>query len=381
MPLEPSFSYSNPPQPVKKVKTKYRKKNEDLPVNLNLMNDPRIARGSTTKQRLGKEDQHRTNTIRPPTQMNEFDQMCPSYRYLVEDYISSDVDISKYLIEDPIKSHRLHSHIDSQTDKFVDLPPTPDYIPRKSGVDKFTQVENVNELFIFDLEVEPLLNVIVSKTIEQAVFEVQREEELASISSQCEKYFEEKKEEVKWTKKREDETIAETCLKDLTLKGRQEKFDNEFKVRQLIAVGSAMRQIFPNMVDVIQNSLVESGIWIDPTSFAISQVLSESAEKFAIEKENLYNWASKLLDEILLNANDYVTKPQSTSYLRVILPASKAGRDEDIILGPIEIRNGTSIEELENAFQNELRHQNTELNHTFSLREYLQAIRKYMGLV
>lgn len=55
--------------------------------------------------------------------------------------------------------------------------PTPRSIPIKRGVDAKTLVED-NELFLFDVEVEPLLSVLCGKTLEHARMEVLEEEEL-----------------------------------------------------------------------------------------------------------------------------------------------------------------------------------------------------------
>ena len=59
----------------------------------------------------------------------------------------------------------------TQTDPLLDRPPEPLFMPAKSGVDVETQVD-VDELFDFDLEVEPILEVLVGKTIEHAMLEV-----------------------------------------------------------------------------------------------------------------------------------------------------------------------------------------------------------------
>lgn len=42
----------------------------------------------------------------------------------------------------------------------------------------------VCQLFDFDLEVQPILEVLVGKTIEQSLLEVMEEEELASLGTQ-----------------------------------------------------------------------------------------------------------------------------------------------------------------------------------------------------
>lgn len=42
----------------------------------------------------------------------------------------------------------------------------------------------VVQLFVFDVEVQPMLEVLVGKTVEQALLEVMEEEELANLRSQ-----------------------------------------------------------------------------------------------------------------------------------------------------------------------------------------------------
>ena len=67
----------------------------------------------------------------------------------------------------------------TQTDAFMDRP-TPLFIPMKIGVDVETQIES-GDLFDFDFEVEPILEVLVGKTLEQGLMEVMEEEELAAM--------------------------------------------------------------------------------------------------------------------------------------------------------------------------------------------------------
>ena len=53
-----------------------------------------------------------------------------------------------------------------QTDAFMDQLPAPIFIPMKTGVDIETQIYD-GDLFDFDAEVEPILEVLVGKTLEQ----------------------------------------------------------------------------------------------------------------------------------------------------------------------------------------------------------------------
>ena len=67
-----------------------------------------------------------------------------------------------------------------QTDEFMPRPPTPPYIHKKTGIDKITQIEDY-DLFDYDREVQPILNVLLTKTVEQALLEVEEESELDEI--------------------------------------------------------------------------------------------------------------------------------------------------------------------------------------------------------
>ena len=81
-----------------------------------------------------------------------------------------------------------------QTDEFKPRPPSPQYIPKKTGIDCSTQIED-NELFDFDREVEPILNVLAIRTLEEAVLEIEEEEEIFKMTKYRELYDYKKREE------------------------------------------------------------------------------------------------------------------------------------------------------------------------------------------
>jgi len=53
-------------------------------------------------------------------------------------------------------------------------------VPKKTGIDKITQIEDY-DLFDYDREVQPILNVLLTKTVEQSILEVEEEAELEEI--------------------------------------------------------------------------------------------------------------------------------------------------------------------------------------------------------
>ncbi|KFB44519.1 AGAP005880-PA-like protein [Anopheles sinensis] len=70
-----------------------------------------------------------------------------------------------------------------QTDLFLHRPPSPPFVPAKTGCDASTEILD-GELFDFDTEVQPIIEVLVSRTLEQALVEVLHEEEIAEMKEQ-----------------------------------------------------------------------------------------------------------------------------------------------------------------------------------------------------
>ncbi|CAI9149189.1 unnamed protein product, partial [Rangifer tarandus platyrhynchus] len=76
---------------------------------------------------------------------------------------------------------------ETQTDPWLDRPDTPMFRPHKEEIHASTQIQD-GDLFDFDEEVVPILEVIVGKVLEQSICEVTEEEELAAIREQQEKF-------------------------------------------------------------------------------------------------------------------------------------------------------------------------------------------------
>jgi len=87
-----------------------------------------------------------------------------------------------YLVEQ--KEATLVSDVSEQTDEMMAEPPSPPYVPRKTGVDTGTQVEN-SMVFTFDEDVAPLIEVVTSKILEQSLMEVREEEDLSRLDARA----------------------------------------------------------------------------------------------------------------------------------------------------------------------------------------------------
>ncbi|XP_062544484.1 radial spoke head protein 3 homolog B isoform X2 [Armigeres subalbatus] len=91
------------------------------------------------------------------------------------------VQTEKYLEEIFIRPPEIDAGC--QTDLFLHRPPSPPYVPQKIGHDVGTEILD-GELFDFDTEVQPIVEVLVGRTIEQALIEVLHEEEIAEMKRQ-----------------------------------------------------------------------------------------------------------------------------------------------------------------------------------------------------
>merc|ERR1719248_116058 len=96
-----------------------------------------------------------------------------------------DIQTDSYMEE--LTERTVEFEAETQTDFLLDRPPSPLFMPAKVGVDIETQIEE-GELFDFDREVEPVLEVLVGKTLEQSMMEVLEEEELESIRRHQEEF-------------------------------------------------------------------------------------------------------------------------------------------------------------------------------------------------
>jgi hypothetical protein len=92
-------------------------------------------------------------------------------------------------VQSKVRPKPLTFETEVQTDKYIDIPQKVLPWPEQKGISVSTQIED-GDLFSFDREVEPLLNVLLSKTLEQARMEVLEEEEIKELK-RLQRHYEE----------------------------------------------------------------------------------------------------------------------------------------------------------------------------------------------
>ena len=151
----------------------------------------------------------------------------------------------------------------TQTDAFMDRPPTPLFIPQKSGLDTSTQIEE-GDLFDFDFEVEPLLEVLVGKTLEQGLMEVLEEEELAAMRAHQEHFEQIRNAELVATQRMEAAEQRKAEEKERRLAQERARVQREAEVREKIAAQTFARGYLNGLVGGVFERMYEDGFFYDP---------------------------------------------------------------------------------------------------------------------
>ncbi|BBN13944.1 radial spoke head protein 3 [Marchantia polymorpha subsp. ruderalis] len=151
----------------------------------------------------------------------------------------------------------------TQTDPFLDRPATPLFIPWKSGPDKETQIYE-NDLFNFDMEVEPLLEVLVGRSIEQAVMEVMEDHQLAHIRMHQDRFEQLRIAEMVAAEKLEAAHIR--ALEEAARRREQERkrLEEEKRLRERMEAQQCAKWYLHEMKEKLIEKLQKEGYFYDP---------------------------------------------------------------------------------------------------------------------
>ncbi|GFR01387.1 radial spoke head protein 3 homolog [Trichonephila clavata] len=145
-----------------------------------------------------------------------------------------------------------------ETDPFLDRPPSPLFVPAKSGPDVATQIYP-GELFDFDEEVEPLLEALVGQTIEQALIEIMAEEELAVLSDLQMDYEARRNAELAEVKRLEEQERRLYEEKEKRIKEQEEAILLEDEVAQKIVACIFSQNYLSELVPQVYKKLEVEG--------------------------------------------------------------------------------------------------------------------------
>ena len=171
-----------------------------------------------------------------------------------------EVDLSYFLIEQNIQNAVNDSRC-TQTDEWDEtIERKVVYAEQKKGVDVETQIWD-DDLFDYDVEVEPIINVLVFKTLEQARLEVDEDAEIEAIKIYKEEYRKRKEMEREDWKKQMEEEEERLKQKNEMLKQAREVFNHQETVTKKLQCLHVAKNYLKGILHSSSKSIIEANYW------------------------------------------------------------------------------------------------------------------------
>jgi len=305
-----TYTFSSRPRPAQQTnRKKYRDPDEEeAPLQTmygNIMYDRRIVRGNTYAQNtlpataqpdpieIQKAQEARRRSI---ARKKAKERLKPRTPEPVEGRKHIDVQTELYLEE--LTDRVEEADIQTQTDAFLDRPPTPLFIPAKTGIDVATQILE-GELFDFDIEVKPILEVLIGKTMEQALLEVMEEEELANLRSHQRQFEELRNAELVETQRLEEQERRHREEKQRRMKQQLEVLKKEKETTDKIAARAFAQSYLQDLVPSVFGTLHDAGYFFDPVERDVETYFMKWLMEGVGQELNKVRVARTLIDGVI----------------------------------------------------------------------------------
>ncbi|XP_040017452.1 radial spoke head protein 3 homolog [Gasterosteus aculeatus] len=266
-----NYIYSSRPRPVEN-RSGYGKPPPEQTHSTygNIMFDPRVVRGNTYAQRIlpiaaqsDPDEVQRQQEIRRRNIARKRSREQSRTRTPEAAQGRKHIDVQTECYLEELSDITVAKDIACQTDSFLDRPASPLFIPAKSGKDVGTQIEE-GELFDFDTEVQPVLEVLVGKVIEQSLLEVMEEEELAYLRTQQRVFEERRNNELAEVMRLQEQDRRRTEEKERRMAQQKEALKKEKEVAEKIAVRAYTQEYLSGLLPTVFTSLRSHGYFFDP---------------------------------------------------------------------------------------------------------------------
>ena len=305
------FTYASQPQAVASKRkggaAKYRPEDEnDLALSNNIMFDRRVVRGNTyaaqvvtqnatrEMERLRMENERAMKREVARRKMES--GMAPRTPPPVAGRSHMDVQTDTYLEE--LTDRPVEVNADTQTEAFLDRPPSPLFVPAKSGVDKDTQVDTA-EIFDFDIEVKPILEALVGKTLQTSMLEVMEEEELAAIRKRQDEFEQMRNAELMEVQRLEAEASRKFAEKQRRLKQELERKKLQQHLKQKVAARSFAKVYLAELNASVFSTLEKEGKFYDPVKKEVEDSFMPWLMDGVVAETQKVQTAQKLADDLL----------------------------------------------------------------------------------
>ncbi|KAL7872246.1 hypothetical protein SRHO_G00072290 [Serrasalmus rhombeus] len=266
-----TYTFSSRPRPVP-ARLKYKEhsisQNDGQGIYGNIMYDRRVVRGNTYAQHvlpgpdlveIQRQQEARKRAIAKNRAKEQFRSRTPD---ALQGRKHTDMQTELYLEE--LSDLTEDTSVGCQTDAFLDKPITPLFIPAKSGKDVATQIEKSEvQLFDFDVEAQPVLEVLVGKIMEQALLEVLEEEELHALRTQQRAFQELHDAEMVEVERLEEQERRRHEEKDCRIKQKRVVLEKEKETAEKIAARVFAQHYLADLLPSVYTTLKDHGYFSD----------------------------------------------------------------------------------------------------------------------
>lgn len=339
--MNEKFSYSAQPHaaPFKK-KSKYRNENEqDLGDSQNIMHDPRVVRGNTYAAKVMTNSLKREQEVRkredPKKKSRGFSGSAdrrsdPADRLPtpppVEGRTHMDIQTDDFLEE--LTDRPVEMDAETQTLAFMDRPPDPLFIVAKTGYDVETQILP-GDLFNFDLEVQPILEVLVGKTLHVAMLELMQEEELDAIRSQQEQFEDVRNIELAEVQRLEAEVRRKTQEKEKRISQELKRLADRKELEEKIAARAFSQQYLSSLHVGVFDTLTEQGFFYDPVKKEVEETFLPELLASIGNRADSYTSAQQIAEELIEGAKKYARAYEKVAIKSRAEARARAAEEEE----------------------------------------------------
>ncbi|CAD8105422.1 unnamed protein product [Paramecium sonneborni] len=249
--LQENYEFNAPPRVVQKMK--YREERDAC----NIMWDKRVIRGNTYSSVLNKSEPITQTTIKRIQHTKVMTEKKED-ETVHEEETQTDPNVEELTDKPP-------RHLkETQTEFIIEKIVPRLYMKEKTGIDQETQVWDDGELFNFEYEAEPILQVLVLKTLDLSRMEVLQEEELREMKEKQEHYQKLKQMEMAEQDRLEKK---EQQLYNDNIKLKQQFHNSkqrDIKTHEKLVSRATAKKYLSKCVDLALQKLNLSGYFRDP---------------------------------------------------------------------------------------------------------------------
>ena len=233
------------------------------------------------------------------------------------------IDIFRNLIEEEKKVALVDLGIQSDEIEYDEIENEKKFLPQKLGKDEATQIMD-GDLFDFDKDVEPLLTVIIGKTLEQSLLELEQEQEIENLRQAKLMYSKKRNDDSKRIKNLEEKEIQKKYNNDAKKEIRKQMRETRKKTQKELISRFISKTYLRDLVKNSYNDLIHRCQFRDYSNSTVK------------DKTNfILTSGSKTLNKVFTNMNNFIKDNISSKLKNLENTHTKAVEDRHKLLAEI----------------------------------------------